>query len=205
MLPDPLPPNAAIADRPRAGRTPTLLASIVVLNLNGRRHLSPLLAHLAQQTVRDFELIFVDNGSSDDSVSLVAQGCAAYGMDLQVIRNAANAGFAPACNQGLAVARAPWVAMLNNDTRPERPWLEHLLAGAAAGPRVGMVASKMLRVQHPDQIDSAGIAVDWAGIAWDWRGGEIDTPCRARAGRGFWSLRRRGALQPPDDARPRRL
>ena len=147
-----------------------------MLNLNGRRHLSPLLAHLAQQTVREFELIFVDNGSSDGSIPLIEQGCAAYGIALRVIRNAANAGFAPACNQGLAVARAPWVVMLNNDTRPENAWLEQLLAGAAAGPRVGMVASKMLRFQHPDQIDSAGIAVDWAGIAWDWRGGEIDTP-----------------------------
>ena len=87
-----------------------LAASIVVLNLNGRRHLSPLLAHLAQQTVRDFELIFVDNGSSDGSISLVEQGCTAYGIALRIIRNATNAGFAPACNQGLAAARAPWTA-----------------------------------------------------------------------------------------------
>ena len=168
----PLPSTVFTAGRP----SNQLAASIVVLNLNGRRHLSPLLAHLAQQTVRDFELIFVDNGSSDDSISLVEQGCAAYGIPLQLIRNAANAGFAPACNQGLAVARAPWVAMLNNDTRPEAAWLEQLLAAAAAGSRVGMVASKMLRFHRPDQIDSAGIAVDWAGIAWDWRGGEADTP-----------------------------
>ena len=82
------------------------VASIVVLNLNGRRHLSPLLAHLAQQTVREFELIFVENGSSDGSIPVVEQGCAAYGIALRVIRNAANAGFAPACNQGLAMARA---------------------------------------------------------------------------------------------------
>ena len=150
--------------------------SIVVLNLNGRRHLSPLLAYLAQQTVRDFELILVDNGSHDDSIPLVEQGCAAYSIPLQLIRNAANAGFAPACNQGLAIACADWVAMLNNDTRPEKAWLEQLLAATAAGPRVGMVASKMLRFHRPDQIDSAGIAVDWAGIAWDRRGGEVDTP-----------------------------
>ncbi len=101
--------------------TPT--ASIVVLNLNGRRHLPPLLAHLALQTVSDFELVFVDNGSSDDSVALVEEGCAAYGIPLRLIRNRSNQGFAPACNQGLARSAAPWVAMLNNDTRPERAWL----------------------------------------------------------------------------------
>jgi GT2 family glycosyltransferase len=137
-------------------RTP--LASIVVLNLDGRRHLPPLLAHLAQQTQRDFELIFVDNGSRDDSVALIEQGCCAYGIPLRLIRNLTNQGFAPACNQGLARARAPWVAMLNNDTRPEPQWLEALLAAGETDPGVGMVASKMLRFAHPDQIDSAGIA-----------------------------------------------
>ena len=152
------------------------LASLVVLNLDGRRHLAPLLAHLAQQTVRDFELIFVDNGSHDDSLALVEQGCIAYGIPVQLIRNAVNAGFAPACNQGLALARAEWVAMLNNDTRPAKTWLEQLLLAGEADRGVGMVASKMLRFHRPDQIDSAGIAVDWAGIAWDWRGGEADTP-----------------------------
>jgi GT2 family glycosyltransferase len=152
-------------------------AGIVVLNLNGRRHLPPLLAHLAQQTVRDFELIFVDNGSHDDSLPLVEQGCRAYGIALQIIRNTANRGFAPACNQGLAVARAKHVVMLNNDTRPERAWLEQLLSAAGSrGERIGMVASKMLRAAAPEQIDSGGIAVDWAGIAWDWRGGETDQP-----------------------------
>ena len=157
-----------------------LQVSIVVLNLNGRRHLPPLLAHLAVQTCRAFELIFVDNGSTDGSAALVEQGCAAYGIPLQMIRNGENRGFAPACNQGLALSRAPFVAMLNNDTRPEPAWLQALLdaaesGGSAAGP-VGMVASKMLRAQTPGEIDSAGIAVDWAGIAWDWRGGEVDQP-----------------------------
>lgn len=150
--------------------------SIVVLNLNGRRHLAPLLAHLALQSVRDFELVFVDNGSTDDSVALVEQGCAAYGIPLQLIRNRRNNGFAPACNQGLALARAPWVAMLNNDTRPAADWLQRLLDAAQGGERIGMVASKMLRAHQPDQIDSAGVAMDWAGIAWDWRGGEPDRP-----------------------------
>jgi GT2 family glycosyltransferase len=135
--------------------------------------------HLALQSVREFELIFVDNGSHDDSVAFVEQGCRAYGIDCRLIRNATNQGFAPACNQGLALARAPWVAMLNNDTRPEPQWLAQLLGAAETtqhGPRVGMIASKMLRFHRPDEIDSAGIAVDWAGIAWDWRGGEPDTP-----------------------------
>jgi len=152
------------------------LVSIVVLNLNGRRHLPALLAHLAQQTVREFELIFVDNGSQDDSRLLVSQTCRSFGIDLNLICNPQNLGFAAACNQGLHAARADWVVMLNNDTLPEPAWLEQLLNAAHAEPRVGMVASKMLKAHCPVQIDSAGIAVDWTGIAWDWQGGERDDP-----------------------------
>lgn len=150
--------------------------SIVVLNLNGRRHLPSLLAHLAQQSVRDFELIFVDNGSQDDSALLVSQTCHSYGIALNLICNQHNRGFAPACNQGLRASEADWVVMLNNDTRPEPAWLEQLLDSTHVEARVGMVASKMLKAQRPEQIDSAGIAVDWTGIAWDWRGGEHDDP-----------------------------
>ena len=154
----------------------TVAASLVVLNLNGRRHLAPLLAHLAVQSVRDFELIFVDNGSNDGSLRLVEESCRAYGLTLVAIRNAFNNGFAPASNQGLRVARAEHVVMLNNDTRPEPAWLEQLLVTAEQWPDAGMVASKMLFAHNPAMINSAGIAVDSAGIAWDWRGGERDDP-----------------------------
>lgn len=157
---------------------PSPAAALVVLNLNGRRHLPALLAHLAAQTVRDFELVFIDNGSHDGSAELVAQGCTAYGLRLTLVRNADNRGFAPACNQGIAAAdpRTQAIVMINNDTRPEPAWLEQLLAAADNSQRVGMVASKMLRAHRPDQIDSAGIAVDWAGIAWDRYGGAPDDP-----------------------------
>jgi hypothetical protein len=154
----------------------SLAASIVVLNLNGQRHLPPLLAALALQSMRDFELVFVDNGSADASVTFIEQGCRSYGIPLQLIRNSANRGFAPACNQGLQVARSDHVVMLNNDTRPEPHWLEQMLATLAGEPRVGMVAAKMLFAHDPGRINSAGIAVDWTGIAWDWRGGEVDDP-----------------------------
>ncbi|MBK8047982.1 MAG: glycosyltransferase family 2 protein [Anaerolineales bacterium] len=150
--------------------------SIIVVNWNGNRHLPGLMAALAQQTLRDFELIFVDNGSTDNSVQLMEESSRAYGLHLRVIRNTENRGFAVACNQGIAAATTDWVAMLNNDTVPEPEWLARLVSTVDLAPRVGMVAAKMLSLGRPGTIDSAGIAVDWTGIAWDWRGGEMDDP-----------------------------
>ncbi|MEX1019015.1 MAG: glycosyltransferase family 2 protein [Litorilinea sp.] len=157
------------------------VATLVVLNYNGGAHMVPLVEHLAAQTVRDFELVLVDNASHDGSTTQAETLARARGLDIQVIHNTRNRGFAPACNQGSRAAAAPNLVMLNNDTRPYADWLERLLGGLEQARRggdrqVGMIASKLLRAHRPAQIDSAGIALDWAGIAWDWQGGALDDP-----------------------------
>ena len=166
--------SAVSANRIAENIAADVAADIVVVNYNGARLLPGLLAALAAQTRRDFRLILVDNGSADGSAQIVEQIAGGLPFAVQVVRNAANAGFGLASNQGLRRGDATWVAMLNNDTRPEPAWLEHLLDATDQEPRLGMVGSKLLRMRNPGQIDSAGIAVDWAGIAWDWRGGDLD-------------------------------
>jgi GT2 family glycosyltransferase len=156
----------------------TPAVSIVTANFNGADHLPLLLACLQRQTVREFELIVVDNRSTDSSLSVLSEAAQGSVFPLRVMRNVRNLGFGSATNQGIRRSMAPWVATLNNDTRPDPKWLEHLLDTAYEaehrGSAIGMVGSKMLRAKDPAQIDSAGIAVDWSGIAWDRRGGERD-------------------------------
>ncbi|MBX3052745.1 MAG: glycosyltransferase family 2 protein [Caldilineaceae bacterium] len=151
-----------------------MLVSIVVINLNGERHLAQLIAALQRQTLCEFELIFVDNASTDRSIPLFEELCVQHSLTYLVLPNQYNVGFAPACNQGIASAKAEWIALLNNDAFPEPTWLEYLYKTAMAADDTGMVASKLLFAHAPERINSAGIAIDWAGIAWDWRGGELD-------------------------------
>lgn len=150
--------------------------SVLVINYNGERHLPQLVACLQAQTLRDFELIFIDNASSDGSVARMQTLCAAGDLPITILANDVNTGFAPACNQGIQAASGRWIALLNNDAFPEPGWLEHLWAAAQNSPRLGMVAAKLLFAHAPERINSAGIAIDRAGIAWDWRGGELDSP-----------------------------
>lgn len=150
--------------------------SVLVINYNGERHLAQLVAALQAQTLRDFELIFIDNGSADGSVALMQQICDKGALASTLLINRENTGFAPACNQGIRAAQGEWIALLNNDAFPEPGWLEHLWAAAHSSPRLGMVAAKLLFAHQPERINSAGIAIDRAGIAWDWRGGELDKP-----------------------------
>jgi GT2 family glycosyltransferase len=150
--------------------------SVVVVNYNGQAFLPKLVHALDTQTFRDFELVFVDNGSRDESVPLVGQMCRDLNLPLKLLRNDSNQGFARGCNQGISLASAEWIATLNNDTQPESCWLEYLVTCAASQANLGMIAAKLLFARETGQINSAGIAVDWAGIAWDWRGGEADCP-----------------------------
>ncbi|HEU0265769.1 MAG TPA: glycosyltransferase, partial [Geobacterales bacterium] len=99
------------------------------------------------------EIILVDNASTDETESYAAS----LGERVRYIRNDKNRGFAAACNQGAALAKAPLILFLNNDTEPLDGWLEPLLAVLANDPSVVAVGSKLL---FPDgTIQHAGVVV----------------------------------------------
>jgi len=137
------------------------LASVVIVNWNGRQFLPDCLDSLRAQTCTDCEVIVVDNGSSDGSLELLA---ASYPW-VQVVPLEKNTGFAGGNNAGFAVARGTYVITLNNDTRVEPDWLAELIAPAQANQAVGMVASRICSWDDPDQVDSLGVAVCRDGMS----------------------------------------
>ena len=144
--------------------------SVVILNWNGLRYLDDCFTSLQAQTYSDFEVILVDNGSTDGSAEWMAE----HFPQVRMIRNETNVGFAAGNNQAIRASQAEFVVTLNNDTRVEPGWLASLVAEAERDPGVGMCASKMLFADRPDTINSTGISLDPVGIAWDRRGGEAD-------------------------------
>jgi GT2 family glycosyltransferase len=150
----------------------TRQVAVVIVNWDGLHHLQGCLPALFAQTFTDFEVVLVDNGSSDGSVEWVE----ARFPQVRLIRNEANVGFAMANNQAIRATRTEFIATLNNDTRVEPGWLAALVAAAESASSVGMVASKMLFADRPGMINSAGIALDPVGIAWDRLGGNTDDP-----------------------------
>ena len=147
------------------------LVSIIVVNWNGRCWLESCLPTLQAQTYRDFEIIVMDNGSSDDSVSWLEENW----PDVILLRAEHNLGFAPANNIAIRAAKGQYIVTLNNDTLADPNWLAELVQ-TADDTGAGMVASCILNWQQPDVLDSVGIEVDWAGIAWQrgW-GQSVDT------------------------------
>ncbi len=140
------------------------IVSIIIVNWNGRSHLPDCLDSLAEQTFRSFEVILVDNGSVDDSVSFVRE-CYPW-VKLALLDE--NTGFAQGNNFGLAHANGDYIVTLNNDTRVEADWLEFLVRTADAHPDAGMVGCRICSFDDPDIIDSIGMGICRDGMSRGW-------------------------------------
>lgn len=140
--------------------------AIIVLNWNRRADTVACLESLRALTYPDYEVVVVDNHSSDGSAAAVRQRF----PDVTLIENAENLGYTGGNNAGLRHAleqRADYALLLNNDTVVDPGCLSALVAVAEADPAVGMVGPLIYYFDQPTVIWSAGGAIDWRrGTTW---------------------------------------
>lgn len=129
------------------------LISVVIPNWNGRQYLNTCLNALQRQTYPNIEVIVVDNGSEDDSVSFLESN---YSDFVRVVKLPENYGFDRGVNEGIKVSKGDYIATLNNDTEADENWLKKLIEGFSVGDEVGMCASKILFYYERDVIDKVG-------------------------------------------------
>lgn len=117
--------------------------SIVIVNYNGKRYIDKLFESL-ERLVHDgfsYEVVFVDNNSSDDSVEYLRNR--SYKLDMNIVCSDENRGFAGGNNYGVARADGRYVVFLNNDTQVDSRWLQELY-NFIENNDCGMVNSKLL-------------------------------------------------------------
>jgi GT2 family glycosyltransferase len=136
--------------------------SVVIVNWNGRQLIVDCLQGLQEQSVADFRIIVVDNGSSDGSPQFLADTF----PDIELITLDRNTGFAIANNTAFGALDTEYVALLNNDARPHRDWLGNLIRTLELHPEAGFAASKMLFHDNRQIVDRAGDVYTRAGTAW---------------------------------------
>ncbi len=141
------------------------MISIIILNYNGRKNLGAILTDCLSSVLNsdypNFEVLFVDNASTDDSVSFVKMK---FGSDarLRIIKNEQNLGFAEGNNIGIRAAKGDYFALVNSDTTVSPSWLKGAMK-AITPEGVGAVQSKLLRINSPHVLDSAGGLLDYYG------------------------------------------
>jgi GT2 family glycosyltransferase len=136
--------------------------TIVIPNWNTQRWLPGCLNGLRAQTYHDFQVVLVDNGSTDDSLTLVKNQY----PEVEILAFNENRGFAAAVNAGIKHSASDYVVLLNVDTLPQPTWLNSLVEVIEqSSSDVGGLASKMLSLDNPDLIDDAGNTLSWYGTA----------------------------------------
>ena len=140
------------------------LVSLVIVSWNSAEHLPRCLDSLVSQTFQDFEVIIVDNGSSDQGIAGLEQQYTT--LDLHVERLLSNRGFAVANNVGARLAHGRWLGLLNADAYPKPDWLERLLDAANRHPEFSFFSSRQLQYTQPDILDGSGDEYHISGLAW---------------------------------------
>jgi GT2 family glycosyltransferase len=142
----------------------------------------------------DGAIVVVDNGSTDDSEAVVAQGFPA----VRWVQTGGNRGFPAAVNEGLRRTSGEWVLLLNNDATIEPDALQRIFERPLPAD-VGTVALQMRFRAWPKIVNSAGIGVDVLGVAYDRHlgtpaGGPASRPAEVFGACGGGALYRRAML-----------
>ena len=135
--------------------------TVIIPNYNGTKYIRECLLSLRAQSYDGFETIVVDNASTDDSLQIVEKEF----PEVKLIKLASNFGFCRAVNEGIAKTKTEYVILLNNDTRADKDFVKELRDAIAAHEDTFSVAAKMLQMNSPEKIDSAGdlyCALGWA-------------------------------------------
>ncbi len=135
--------------------------SLMVVNWNGKELLQESLQAIRKQVFQDYEVIVVDNGSTDGSVFLLKESF----PEVKIMELDNNHGFAGGNLAGLKLCQGEYIALLNNDALPDPNWLGLLVEVMENSEETGICASRIM-VADTDLLDAAGDGYATAGFGF---------------------------------------
>ena len=156
--------QAPVPDAPpvAAGDPTPVDISVVLVGLNARQYIVECIASLRAARWPDctYEVIYVDNGSRDDSVAEVSR----LYPEVPLIANPDNCGYCPAANQGARVARGSHLFFLNDDTIVLDDAVARAMRTLAAQHGAGVVGSRLLNLDRSDQWSGRRFPSVWSAF-----------------------------------------
>jgi GT2 family glycosyltransferase len=127
------------------------------LNWNGRKFLEHFLPSVAQTQYNNFEIIIADNGSTDDSISFLANNY----PQIRIISFTENFGFAKGYNEALKHVEADYFILLNSDVEVTPGWLNPMTDLLEKDSQIAACQPKILSHTNKERFDYAGAAGGW--------------------------------------------
>lgn len=176
--------------------------TVIIPNYNGLKYMEACMAALNEQSYTCFDVLIVDNGSTDGSVEYLrsleaewnnaedeAPQADGYRPRLKNIFLDTNTGFSGAVNAGIAAADTEYVILLNNDTEADRDYIRELAEAFERDKdkRIFAVSPKMIQLYHRELLDDAGDGYNLFGWAFQCGVGQsVDSP-RFNRGKSVFS------------------
>jgi GT2 family glycosyltransferase len=117
--------------------------SVIVLNWNGKRFLQKCIGSLLNQSYQNYEIILVDNGSTDSSLAFV-ESIFGKPSKLKLVAFDKNYGFSKGNNMGIKLVNSKFIIVLNNDTEVGKDFVKKLVQTAEGKDDVGSVGCRIL-------------------------------------------------------------
>lgn len=138
--------------------------AIVIVSWNKKGYVLNLINSLKKIDYDNYEVIVVDNASTDGSVEAIRQQC----LEIQLIVNSANLGGTGGFNTGMRYAlekgRYKYIWLLDNDAEVEKNTLNELIKVMEEDERIGIAGSRIIDTERKDVTVEAGAFFRWDTI-----------------------------------------
>lgn len=139
---------------------------VIIPNYNGMRFLPDCMEALNNQSYKDFDVLIVDNASTDGSMEWINEN------KIPCIRLEKNLGFAGGVNAGIRASEHRYIILLNNDTKVEKEFVRELVSAIKKSDKIFSVSSKMIQSSNTALMDDAGDGITILGWAYQIGVGE---------------------------------
>lgn len=137
--------------------------TIIVLNYNGQRFLEGCFSSLEKLDYPAFEIMVVDDNSTDESVSFVEENF----PKVKIIKNKENLGAPISFNKAVKEAKTELIVKADNDIIVDKNWLKAMVLALNQNPKIGIVGSKILHYGS-DEIQDIGSNIDRFGYQMNY-------------------------------------
>lgn len=140
------------------------LVSIIIANFNGEKYLSTCFNAVLATKYTPFEVLLVDDGSTDNSIRIIKR-FVAKDKRVKLLRNGINIGAAASRNKAAKVANGEILVFLDNDTEVTPLWLSEMVRTLLKDKRIGGCQALLMDFEKRDTVQVAGTKL-WAATGW---------------------------------------